>query len=141
VYLCFPDCWRGSLDHGLSLNNNAPNMIWMCSFIDYLSLNTIVFSTLIHHLIIFHCPLADLNTTCFPFKIHCIAPKVSQFFKEYWEELMSFHVKYFADSLDVLHCSTIFLVLESNLILQRSCIFKSNCWDEIKEISILKNIF
>jgi len=36
---------------------------------------------------------------------------------------------------------TIFLVLESNLIFQRSCLFKSNCWNEIREMPILKSIF
>jgi hypothetical protein len=86
-------------------------------------------------------PPVDLNTVCFPTHDPLYCLQVSQFFKEYWEELMSFHVKYFADSLDVLHCSTIFLVLESNLIFQRSCLFKSNCWNEIREMSILKSIF
>ena len=79
VYLCFPDCWRGSLDHGLSLNNIAPNMIWMCSFIDYLSLNTIVFSTLIHHLIIFHCPQLIWILFVFLPMIHCIASRCLNF--------------------------------------------------------------
>jgi hypothetical protein len=35
----------------------------------------------------------------------------------------------------------IFLVLKSNLIFQRSCLIKSNCWNEIREMSILKSIF
>jgi hypothetical protein len=63
----FLDYCRVSLNHGLSLNNIAPSMIWMCSFIDYLSLNVIVLSSLIHHLIIFHYLLVDLNTAYFSF--------------------------------------------------------------------------
>jgi hypothetical protein len=38
-------------------------------------------------------------------------------------------------------CLTIFLVLESNLIFQKSCLFKSNCWNEIKEMSVFESIF
>jgi hypothetical protein len=38
-------------------------------------------------------------------------------------------------------CLIIFLVLESNLIFQKSCLIKSNCWNEIREMSILKSIF
>jgi len=62
----------------------------MCSFIDYLSLNHIVLCSLILHLIIFLCPPANLNTTCFPSRDPLYCPKVSQIFKECWEELMSF---------------------------------------------------
>jgi len=47
-------------------------------------------------------------------------------------------VEDFADSIDVLLCSTIFLVLESNFLFQRSCIFKSNFWNEIREVSVLE---
>ena len=35
----------------------------------------------------------------------------------------------------------IFIVQESNLILQRSCLFKSNCWNEIRKISVFENYF
>jgi len=107
-------------------------------FVHWLSFfEPLVLRSPILHIIIFLCPPADLNTACFfLFRVHWIAPKVSQLFKKCREELMSFHVKYFADSIDVLHCSTIFLVLESNLILQRLCLFKSNCWNEIRKISI-----
>jgi len=125
----------------LSLNNIAPSVIWMFSFIDYLSLKHIVPRSPILHLIIFLYPPAQLNTICFPSQSPLYYPKVSQLFNECWEELMSFHVKDFADLIDVLLCSTIFLVLESNLIFRRSCLFKSNCWNEIREISILEKIF
>jgi hypothetical protein len=60
----------------------APSTICMCSFIDYLSLNIIVFSSLIHHLIIFHCPIADLNTACFSFLGSTVLPLVAQLLKE-----------------------------------------------------------
>jgi hypothetical protein len=107
---------------GLSLNNIAPNMIWMCLFTDNLSLNTIFLTSLIHHLIIFHCPLVDLNTTCFPSRGQPYCPKVSQLFKECWEMLMSFLSK-------ILQTRSMFflfdnLVLESTPIFQRSCLFK-----------------
>jgi hypothetical protein len=49
---------------------------------DYLSLNTIVLSSLIHHLIIFHCPLADLNTACFSFSGSTVFPLITPLFKE-----------------------------------------------------------
>jgi len=101
VYLCFPDCWRGSLDHGLSLNNIAPNMIWMCSFIDYLSLNTIVFSTLIHHLIIFHCPQLIWILFVFLPMIHCVASRWSTF-QGVSRNVDVILVKDFANSVDVL---------------------------------------
>jgi len=74
----------------LSLNNIAPNVIWMCLFIDYLSLSHIVLRSPILYLIIFLCPPAELNTICFPSQSPLYCPKVSQLFKEYWEELMSF---------------------------------------------------
>ena len=48
----FLHCRQGSLEHGPFWNDIAPSMIWMCLFIDYLPLNIIVFSSLIHHLII-----------------------------------------------------------------------------------------
>jgi len=54
----------------------------MCSFIDYLSLNIIVFSSLTHHLIIFHCLIADLNTACFSFSRSTVFPPAAQLFKE-----------------------------------------------------------
>ena len=141
-------CWS-ALDHGLPLNNIAPNMIWM----------------LVHQFIlkkVFLCHCQTLNITfrdfddsssdsffapswsgcyLFSFLKFTELPPGGQPFKEFWEELMSFHVKDFANSMRVLLCSTIFLVLESNLILQKSCLFKSNCWNEIREISVFEKYF
>jgi hypothetical protein len=120
----FSQLLSGSLDHGLSLNNIAPSMIWMCSFIDYLSLNTIVFSSLIHHLIIFHCLVAVLNTACFfLLRVHYIAPGCSTF-QGVSKSVNVISIKDFTYSIDVFLCSIISLVLESTLIFQRSCLFK-----------------
>jgi len=108
---------------------------------DYLSLNTIALSSLIHHLIVFHCPLANLNTTCFfsssgpPY-----CPQLLNFSRSV-EDFNVIFIKDFADSIDVLLCPIIFLVLESNQIFQRSCLFKFNCWNEIREMLVLEKIF
>ena len=37
-------------------------------------------------------------------------------------------------------CLKIFLILESNLTFQRSCLFKYDCWNEIREMLIFKSI-
>ena len=37
-------------------------------------------------------------------------------------------------------CLKIFLVMESNLTFQRSCLFKSKCWNEIREMSVFEVI-
>ena len=61
-------------------------------FVHWLSFfEPLVLRSPILHIIIFLCPPADLNTACFfLFRVHWIAPKVSQLFKECWEEVMSF---------------------------------------------------
>jgi len=137
----FSQLLSGSLDHGLSLNNIAPSMIWMCSFIDYLSLNTIVFSSLIHHLIIFHCLIVDLNIACFSFSGSTVLPPSCSTFQGVSRSVNVIYIKDFTYSIDVLLCSIIFLVLESNLAFQKLCLFKSNCWNEIREMLILKRSF
>jgi hypothetical protein len=116
-------------------------MIWMCSFIDYLSLNTIVFSSLIHHLIIFHCLIADLNTACFSFSGSTVLPPSCSTFQGVSRSVNVISIKDFTYSIDVLLCSIIFLVLESNLAFQKLCLFKSNSWNEIREMLILKRSF
>jgi hypothetical protein len=85
---------------------------------------------------ILHCPLADLNTACFSLLESIVLPLVAHLFKEYWEVLMSFLSKL----IDVLLYSTIFFNLESTLAFQRSYLFKSNYWNEIREMSVLKSI-
>jgi hypothetical protein len=59
----------------LSLNNIAPSVIWMCLFIDYLSLSHIVLRSPILHLIIFFCPPTNLNTACFFFLGSTVLPQ------------------------------------------------------------------
>ena len=106
---------------------------------DFLSLNTIALSSLIHHLIVFHCPLADLNTVCFPSQGPLYCPKWSTC-QGVLRSVDVISVKDFANSIDVFLVWQIFLVLESNLIFQRSCLFKSY-WNEIKEMSIFEKTF
>ena len=78
-----------------------PIRIWMCLFIDYLSLNTIALSSLIHHLIIFPCPLADLNTVCFPSQGPLYCPRWSTF-QGVSRSVDVISVQDFANSIDVL---------------------------------------
>ena len=110
----------------------------MCSFIDYLSFNHIFLYSPILHLIIFLYPPADLNTACFSFSRSTVLPSGGSTFQGVLRRVDVISVEDFADSIDVLLCSTIFLVLESNLIFQRSCLFKFNCWNEIRDVSIWK---
>jgi hypothetical protein len=91
-------------------------------------------------LIIFFSPQLSWILFVFLLKVHCIPQGVSTF-QGVLRRVDVISVKDFADSIDVLLCSTIFLVLESNLIFQRSCVFKSNCWNEIRAISILEKMF
>jgi hypothetical protein len=128
VHLCFLDYYRGSLDHGLSLNNIAPSMIWMCSFIDYLSLNTIVSSSLIHHLIIFHWPLADLNTDCFSFSRSTVLPPAAPLFKK-----CQCHFYQGFCKLDwCSSCLTIFLIRESLSYFKDHAYSKSSLMYQLK---------
>jgi hypothetical protein len=125
----------------LSLNNISPGVIWMFSFIDYLSLNHIVLRSPILHLIIFLCPLVDLNTTYFSFSGSTVLPPGGSTFQGVLRRVDVISIEDFANSIWCSSCLTIFLVLESNLIFQRSCLFKSNCWNEIKEMSIFEKYF
>jgi hypothetical protein len=75
----------------------------------------------------------------FLLRVHCIAPGCSTF-QGVSRSVNVISIKDFADSFDVLLCSTIFLVLESTLAFQRSCIFKSNCWNEIKDVRFWKDL-
>ena len=112
------------LDHGLSLNNSDLNM-----FVHWF----IIWSS-------FFAPSWLEYCLFFLFRVYCITPGGSTF-QGVLRRVNVISVKDFADSIDVLLCSIIFLVLESNLIFQRSCLFKSNCWNEIREISVLEKIF
>jgi len=68
---------------------------------DYLSLNTIALSSLIHPLIIFHCPQLIWILFVFLLKVHCIAPKRSTF-QGASRSVDFILVKDFANSIDIL---------------------------------------
>ena len=74
------------------------------------------------HLIIFLCPPAELNVLVFPFQGPLYCPWLSQLFKECWEELMSFLSRISQTRSMFFFYLTILLVLEWNLIFQRSCL-------------------
>jgi hypothetical protein len=122
------------------LNNIAPGVIWMCSFIDYLFLNHIVLRSPILYLIIFLCPSADLNTACFSFSGSIVLPPGGSTFQRVLRRVDVISVKDFADSIDVLLCLTIFL-LELTLTFQRSCLFKFSLLKWNQRCLCLKRIF
>jgi len=101
-------------------------MIWMYSFIDYLSLNHIVLSSLIHNLIIFHCPLTDLNTISFSFLGSTILPPAAHLCKECREVSMSFLLRISQTQSMFFFFWQIFLILESTLTFQRYVYSKSS---------------
>jgi len=74
----------------LSLNNIAPSVIWMCLFIDYLSLSHIVLRSPILHLIIFLCLIASLNTACSSFSGSTVLPPSCLTFQGVSRTSMSF---------------------------------------------------
>jgi len=87
--------------------------------------------SLIHHLIIFLCPQLIWMLFVFLFRVHYIAPKWSTF-QGVMKRVDVISIRDFANSINV---------LESNLIFQRSCLFKSNCWNEIRDMLVLEKIF
>jgi len=82
---------------------------------------------------------ANLNTFCFPSQGPLYCPRWSTF-QGVSRSVDVILVRDFANSIDVLLVWQIFLVLESNLIFQRSCLFKSY-WNEIKEMLIFEKTF
>jgi len=76
----------------------------------------------------------------FLLRVHYIALSYSTF-QRVSRSVNVISIKYFTYSNDILLCSITFLVLESTLAFQKLCLFKSNCWNEIKEMSILKRSF
>jgi len=79
----------------------------------------------------FLCPQMIWILFVFLLRVHCIAPRWSAF-QGVSRSVDVILVKDFANSVNV---------LEPNLIFQRSYLFKSNCWKENKEMSILKSFF
>ena len=100
---------------------------------DYLPFNTIVVnftsSSFNHHFFI--PPRWSEYCLFFLLKVHCIAPRWSTF-QGVSRRVDVISIRDFANSVNV---------LESNLIFQRSCLFKSNCWNEIREMLVLEKIF
>jgi len=136
----FLHCWQGSLEHELFWSDIALSMIWMCSFIDYLSLNIIVFSSLIHYLIIFHCLIADLNIACFSFSGSTVLPPSAQLFKKCWGLQCHFYQGFHRLN----RCSSISNNLPcfginshiSNIMSIRSLV----CWNEIRDVFFWKDL-
>jgi len=90
----------------------------------------------------FLAPLTDLNTNFFIkafVLVHCIAPNYSTF--QGWSKSVYHFCQGFWKINWCSFCLKIFLVLESTHTFQRSCLFKSNCWNKIKEILFFKTIF
>ena len=131
-YIFALNCCRGLLDHKLFLNIIALN--WSeCAHSLIIFLWTILSS--VHWFIIWpSLPPSWLKYCLFSLsKIHCIAPRsVEKNWCHFCQE--------FANLVDVFLLK-IFLILESNLTFQRSCLFKSDCWNEIREMSIFESIF
>ena len=140
-------CW-GALGHGLSLNDIAPNMIWR--FIHRFILKKVFSLSLsdakhnfdeLWWLIIrfFLCPQLIWILFAFLLKVHYIAPRWSTF-QGVSRNVDVIFVKNFANSNDVLVWKP-FLFWNQISTFQWSCLFKYNCWNEIREISVFENLF
>ena len=114
-------CWS-SLNHWLSLNNIAPsNDLNACSSVYTQQVFSLSLSDVKHNfdglwrLIIWFFFAPSWSEYClFSFSGSTVLPLGDQLFKESREVLMSFHVKDFTNSIDVLLCSTIFFFLFLN---------------------------
>jgi len=132
-YIFALNCCRGLLDHKLFLNIIALN--WSeCAHSLIIFLWTILSS--IHWFIIWSSLPPNWFKYCFVFLLQgpLYCPQQCR------EELMSF----LSGICKPGWCSSylkIFFILESNLTFQRSSQFKSNCWNEIREMSIFESIF
>ena len=93
-----------------------------------------------HHLIL-SLPPADQNVVCFSSKGPLYCPQVVNLLRSFKKSWCHFMSRIPQIQWVFFFCLTIFLVLGSNLILQRSCLFKSNCWNEIRKISFFKKVF
>jgi hypothetical protein len=88
----------------------------------------------------FLCLPTYLNTICFPSQGPLYCPQVVNFSRSF-EKCWCHFCQGFCKLAQCSSCLTFFFALESNITFQRSCLFKSNCWNEIREMSILKSIF
>jgi hypothetical protein len=132
-------CWS-SLNHGLSLNNIPPGWSEHARSFVYtqkvfsLSLTDAKhnFDGLWRRIIwFFLCPQMVWILLFFLLRIHWIALRRSTF-QGVSSNVDIILVKDFANSTNV---------LESNLIFQRPCLFMSNHWNKIKEMSNFESIF
>jgi len=87
-----------------------------------------------------HCPQLIWILLIFPFQGPLYCPPSGSTFQGVLRRVCVISVEDFTNSIWCFSCLTIFLVLESNLIFRRSCLFKSNYWNEIREMSVLENI-
>jgi hypothetical protein len=140
VHLCFLDCCRGSLNHAI-FEQHCPQydlnvLVHLLSFFEHHCLQFTDSS--FNHLSLPH----SWSEYClfFLLRVYCIAPSCSTF-QGVSRSVNVISIKDFTYSIDVLLCSIIFLVLESNLAFQKLCLFKSNSWNEIREMLILKRSF
>ena len=101
-----------------------PIMIWMLVLLISISLNTVVLSALIHHLIIFHCPQLIWILFVFLPRIHCNAPRWSTF-QGVSRNVDVILVKDFANSIDVL------LVWQSSLFWNQISYFNDHVYSSL----------
>jgi hypothetical protein len=131
--------WWSSLNHRMSLNNIA------------LSLSECACSSVYHQeAFVIAITLMDFTKSSFDYvcqliwilflpKVHCIAPDCSTF-KGWLKSFNVIFVKDFANSVHGLLFEN-FLVLELTCIFQRSCLFKCNCWNKIRDMLVFSKYF
>jgi len=114
---------------------HSPQLIWTCSSIYNQMAYVIAKNDFdgLHQLIVrfFLCPQLIWILFVFLLRVHCIAPRWSTF-QGVSRRVDVISTRDFANSVNV---------LESNLIFQRLCLFKSNCWNEIREMSVFESFF
>ena len=87
----------------------------------------------------FLCPQLIWILFAFLLKVHYIAPRWPTF-QGVSRNVDVIFVKNFANSIDVLVWKP-FLFWNQISTFQRSCLFKYNCWNEIREISVFEKLF
>ena len=142
------NCYWSALDHGLSLNNIASNMIWR-----------FVHRFILKKVFLCHCQMLNITFRDFDDSSSdsFFAPKLIRMLFVFlpkgplycprWSTFQGVSRKCWCHfyqgfcKLNWCSCLKIFLVLESNLTFQRSCLFKSNCWNEIREMFVFLKLF
>ena len=140
-------CWS-ALDHGLSLNNISLAMIWM-----------LIYQFILKDVFLCHCQMLNITFRDFddsssdsffaPSWLECclfffqgstVLPPRWSTFQGVLRNVDVIFVKNFANSIDVLVWKS-FLCLNQISTFQWSCLFKYNCWNEIREMSVFEIIF